>query len=79
MKSNKTNSTVNPKKIKEKKYILRNFFLELKRVRWVKNQKLNKTFLEVLAFVITSTIFVGIVVAILHFIWMSIGIGSGGK
>ncbi|UVD81961.1 preprotein translocase subunit SecE [Mycoplasma iguanae] len=63
------------KKTKEKKYVLRNFILELKRVRWPSAKTSSSSFWKIIVFVL---IFMGIffvITLVASILWTSLGVG----
>ena len=57
---------------------IKNFLKELKRVRWPSIKKSNKTFINVLIFVLISSIALFIVSLGMTFLWNAWGVGING-
>lgn len=63
------------KQQKNKKYPLRNFFLELKRVRWPSRSEAAKAYYKMLAFVIVFVIIFFVITLAVTYLWNYLGVG----
>lgn len=63
------------KKNKPKKYWIRHFFKELKRVKWPSGSYLAKNYFKVLIFVLIATILFFIILTIATLLWNKAGVG----
>lgn len=71
MKKEKAN--LKPKK--EKKYYLRNFIKEIKRVKWPTAKESNNAFWTTILFILICTILFLIITIIATYIWSKTGVG----
>ncbi|WP_215743660.1 preprotein translocase subunit SecE [Mesomycoplasma hyorhinis] len=63
------------KKKKPKKYWIRHFFKELKRVKWPIGSYLAKNYFKVLIFILVATIVFFIILTIATVLWNKTGVG----